>query len=1141
MSRRIKAPHSKQVKTPTIDRRSSLGASILCQWPVITNIGIDSDGNPEPTYPALTHDIGGAGIHGVASREMILVSTPFGSGWDFGSSAAANINFYVDYDGTPMKPEYLLGGENGLQNFSFSILVKFDVVNTKQVILASGGESDGFGYSIYLNSGGVLVIQTHMSATGSAMMGSKSLTAGIWYNLMFAFQRFEEEQDGFYNFAAIYINGVQDGDTDACGEWALAGASLICGKEFDSDSNNLQNAVVANITAYNRFIHPSEAAQETANLFDSSFENFSLILDAAVSDSPDRVPSGGILAGGRIPEEPPVGGGILLGGHPIEVHTIEVGGGTLGGGVALEAKEFDAQGGVSAGGLAVVTAIYTPKFSASPTSEEFTAMVGTNLGPFNDWTSPQNIAFGQDTFAFANLEDSPTAKSSLLYATDFNLSIPTGIVPLGIEVFINTNTNNAGRGVFSRIFLTKNGTNKVGTEKSDNVEIGTTQHDEIYGGSSDLWGITWTAAELNSSNFGFAIEVLSDPGSGTVQANVYQMRVQITAVDINLATTVMISGLGAAPNTFNEPVSGGILAGGVGFHSEGEVRDTSGGLLVGGEVAELMAFDPFIVGGLLVGGEVIQALGQSASGGALVGGRASTVYDEYAIGGAQLGGKGEITMHLVRGGSFGGGAAIVGIQPAVSGGIVLSGVSITGFASFGGPLIGGTVSEFVVYAGGSSSGALIGGLADVTSQEAFISTAGVLIGQTASPMAVYNTVSITGALIGGRIPEEPPIGGGILLGGLASSFVEQEPQGGMLVGGSAPGEIALVGFGGALIGGEAIAQEIQVEPVDGGMLVGGATIVEITPFHEGGILVDGITTVTAVYTVDDIGTNGALIGGRAVAGIQPPASGGILVGGEAFEFITEIGTGGALIGGNARQTFYEEALGGAVLGGLAESSIDYSGHGGALIGSIALVSDEIIKHPNGGALIGGIALVSDEITKHPDGGVLVNSFALLHYSFIGGVNFDDTVSYGGPVTIGGVATVIRPTIKFIGNGPVVISGEADTSFVISDFSFESQATVSTPVAVQGSATIILALNDQECFTPNKPCHISDRQTGQKRVHCTVPELFTPYCRDLRKGNQCSGDAALLPAIIACRQKLLQQQQILDIKNKTTLRNRGNVI
>ncbi len=53
------------------------------------------------------------------------------------------------------------------------------------------------------------------------------------------------------------------------------------------------------------------------------------------------------------------------------------------------------------------------------------------------------------------------------------------------------------------MFLTKDGTTPVGTEKEPIVDGGWF----AYGDPSDLWGTTWTAAEINSINFGVLVRV----------------------------------------------------------------------------------------------------------------------------------------------------------------------------------------------------------------------------------------------------------------------------------------------------------------------------------------------------------------------------------------------------------------------------------------------------------------------------------------------------------------------------------------------------------------------------------------------------------------------------------------------------------
>lgn len=88
-------------------------------------------------------------------------------------------------------------------------------------------------------------------------------------------------------------------------------------------------------------------------------------------------------------------------------------------------------------------------------------------------------------------------------------------------------------GVFTDydVRLIKNGV-PVGNNKSTLAAWGSTVN---YGGANDLWGITWTPAEINTSNFGARIGAAYDP----VVTNVFQ----ITGFNFSIPTTATINGI----------------------------------------------------------------------------------------------------------------------------------------------------------------------------------------------------------------------------------------------------------------------------------------------------------------------------------------------------------------------------------------------------------------------------------------------------------------------------------------------------------------------------------------------------------------------------------------------------------------------
>lgn len=121
------------------------------------------------------------------------------------------------------------------------------------------------------------------------------------------------------------------------------------------------------------------------------------------------------------------------------------------------------------------------------------------------WENPEAAAVSDDNPAFALLgNEAPNTVMNYLKATDFGFAIPASAVIEGIEVLIER------LGVFvsdAGLYLVKGGV--VGGADRSALGEWTAFPDTIvpYGGSNDLWGETWTAADINDPGFGFAMSL----------------------------------------------------------------------------------------------------------------------------------------------------------------------------------------------------------------------------------------------------------------------------------------------------------------------------------------------------------------------------------------------------------------------------------------------------------------------------------------------------------------------------------------------------------------------------------------------------------------------------------------------------------
>jgi Tfp pilus assembly protein PilX len=198
------------------------------------------------------------------------------------------------------------------------------------------------------------------------------------------------------------------------------------------------------------------------------------------------------------------------------------------------AKIIGADSRVEAGGNVIMS-------GGTATSSTRSAGAGTG------WTSSGNI--GASDNARATTSVSGNGLSANLDASGFGFSVPTDAIVTGIRVSVERGASTSGAIGDRDVYLMKNGT-ALGSDHASSGDWNASDSIRTYGGSFDLWGTTWTPAEVNAGNFGLRFRVDNDAGS-SVTASVDH--IQIT-VYYELAPSTSIGLLGA-------PVLGAYVAG----------------------------------------------------------------------------------------------------------------------------------------------------------------------------------------------------------------------------------------------------------------------------------------------------------------------------------------------------------------------------------------------------------------------------------------------------------------------------------------------------------------------------------------------------------------------------------------------------
>ena len=141
------------------------------------------------------------------------------------------------------------------------------------------------------------------------------------------------------------------------------------------------------------------------------------------------------------------------------------------------------------------------------------------------WVNPGNAASANDTYATANGDNSLI--SEFLWLTNFGFSVPAGATIDGIVVEVERKSDSATT-IEDVAQLIKAGV-LVGNDKGDDVTaLPITEASKTYGSSSDLWGTTWTATQVNASNFGVAFSVFFGIGEDTAYVDHIRITVHYT-------------------------------------------------------------------------------------------------------------------------------------------------------------------------------------------------------------------------------------------------------------------------------------------------------------------------------------------------------------------------------------------------------------------------------------------------------------------------------------------------------------------------------------------------------------------------------------------------------------------------------------
>jgi hypothetical protein len=204
---------------------------------------------------------------------------------------------------------------------------------------------------------------------------------------------------------------------------------------------------------------------------------------------------------------------------------------------AVDASTFFDEAWANPTRVTVTDSSYATAIGTSSTATVTSHTTGFKSGTISDDSGVGAVAWVLSGGHHDAETASPPQTSHYLKATDFGFSIPAGATVTGIVAQITRSESDTGRVTDNIVKLVKGGT-VSGNDKSNPAEWPTPTDFSAftgitYGGINDLWGLAFTPANINASDFGVVLSV--NLGSGVfpvAHVSDIQLKISYTTVSV---------------------------------------------------------------------------------------------------------------------------------------------------------------------------------------------------------------------------------------------------------------------------------------------------------------------------------------------------------------------------------------------------------------------------------------------------------------------------------------------------------------------------------------------------------------------------------------------------------------------------------
>lgn len=184
--------------------------------------------------------------------------------------------------------------------------------------------------------------------------------------------------------------------------------------------------------------------------------------------------------------------------------------------------------------LLLLISVFTTTISFAQTATNSPATATNTMCAFAysstvGYSPAGNVTASDNVYATASHCDCCDQNTQCLTVSDFGFAIPAGAVIDGIVLEVEKRRSAGGSGIVedNGLQIMKGGV-LVGPNKSQyGIDWPSTDTYVSYGSSTDLWGTTWTAADINASNFGVSLASISYVCGATITTGIDHVRMTI--------------------------------------------------------------------------------------------------------------------------------------------------------------------------------------------------------------------------------------------------------------------------------------------------------------------------------------------------------------------------------------------------------------------------------------------------------------------------------------------------------------------------------------------------------------------------------------------------------------------------------------